>query len=65
MDVNFASEIAVGVHEAAELNEGAHDSDVDLADARRAKDTGEHGDGLFGEGVGCCPTEMAARGFGI
>ena len=45
-------EIPVGVHEAPQLHEGAHDGDVDFHRARRAQHAGEHGDALFGEGVG-------------
>ena len=49
--VNSASQVAVGVHEPAQLDEGAHDGDVDLDGTGRAEDAGEHGDALFGEGV--------------
>ena len=49
---DFFGEQGVGVHEAAELDEGAHDGDVHFHGAWRAQDAGEHGDTLFGEGVG-------------
>ena len=50
--VNPASQVAIGIHEAAQLDEGAHDGDVDLDGAVGAKDAGKHGNALFGEGVG-------------
>ena len=50
--INSASQVAVGVYETAQLDEGAHDGDVDLDGTGRAEDTGEHGDALLGEGVG-------------
>ena len=34
--VNPASQVAIGVHEAAQLDEGAHDGDVDLDGFSRA-----------------------------
>lgn len=50
--LDFLGEQGVGIHESAELNEGAHDGDVHLHGAGRAEDAGEHGDTLLGEGVG-------------
>lgn len=35
-----------------QADEGTHDFDVDLNGAFAAQDAGEHGDALFGEGVG-------------
>jgi len=49
---DLLGEQAVGIHQAAELDEGAHDGDVHLHGAGRAEDAGEHGDALLGEGVG-------------
>ena len=49
---DFFREEGVGVHQAAELDEGAHDGDIYLHGAGRAQDAGEHGDALLGEGVG-------------
>ena len=49
---DFLGEEGIGVHQPPELDEGAHDGDVDLHGAGRAKDAGEHGDALLGEGVG-------------
>ena len=48
---DFAGEITVCVHEAAQLHEGAHDGDIDLDSARAAEDAGKHRDALFGEGI--------------
>ena len=50
--LDFSGEVAIGVHEAAQLDESAHDGDIDLDGTRGTKDAGEHGDALFGEGVG-------------
>jgi hypothetical protein len=61
--VNSASQIAVGVHEPAQLDEGAHDGDVDLDGTGRAEDAGEHGDTLLGEGVRGRATELAAAWY--
>ena len=44
--------VAVGIHEATELDEGAHDGDVHLDGAPGAQYAGEHGHALLGEGVG-------------
>lgn len=49
---DFFGEQVVGLHEGAELDEGAHDGDVDFDGAGGAEDGGEHGDALFGERVG-------------
>ena len=49
---DFLGQEIVGLHQGAELDEGAHDGDVDLDRARGAEDGGKHGDALFGEGVG-------------
>lgn len=44
--LDFLGEQGVRVHQAAELDEGPHDGDVDLHGAGRAKDAGKHGDAL-------------------
>lgn len=49
---DFLGQECVGVHQAAELDEGAHDGDVHLHGAGGAEYAGEHGDALLGEGVG-------------
>ena len=49
---DLLGEQAVGIHQAAELDEGAHDGDVHLHGAGGAEDAGEHGHALLGEGVG-------------
>ncbi len=49
---DFFSEELVGLHQRAELNESAHDGDVDLDGSGRTKHGGKHGNALFGEGVG-------------
>ena len=49
---DFLGEKLVGLHQGAELDEGAHYGDVDLDGALGTEDGGEHGDALFGEGVG-------------
>jgi hypothetical protein len=50
--LDLFGEIAIGIHEPAELDEGAHDGDVHLDGPLGTKDAGEHGDALLGEGVG-------------
>jgi len=40
---DFFSEELVGLHQRAELDEGAHDGDVDLDGSGRAQDGGKHG----------------------
>jgi len=52
--LDLPREMLVGVHEAAKLDEGAHDGDIDFDGARRAQDAGEHRHALLGEGVRCC-----------
>ena len=49
---DLAGEVAVCVHEAAELHESAHDCDVHFDRAAASEDAGEHGNALFGKGVG-------------
>jgi hypothetical protein len=49
--VNPAGQVAIGVHEAAQLDKGAHDGDVDLDGAGGAEDAGKHGDALLGKGI--------------
>ena len=48
---DFASEMAIRVHEPAQLHECAHDGDVYLHCAGAAQYTREHGDALLGKGV--------------
>jgi len=43
--------VAVGVHESAQLDERAHDSDVDFHSAPGAQDTRQHGNALLGKRV--------------
>ena len=50
--LDFFGEVAIRVHEAAQLDEGAHDGDVHFHGPSGAKDAGEHGEALLGEGVG-------------
>jgi hypothetical protein len=61
--VNPAGQVAIGVHEPAQLDEGAHNGDVDLDGAGRAEDTGEHGNALLGEGVGAAPPNLPRLGI--
>ena len=49
---DFLGEELVRLHQGAELDEGAHDGDVDLDGALGTEDGREHSDTLFGEGVG-------------
>ena len=49
---DFASEIAIRIHKPAELDEGAHDRDVDFYRPSTAKHTRKHGDALLGKSVG-------------
>ena len=44
----LASEFDVAAHHPAELDEGAHDGDVDLNGAVAVEDRGEHGNSLLG-----------------
>lgn len=55
----FPGEVVVGREHLAEFYECSHDGDVNLYGAGAAEDAGEHGDALFGEGVGVCATEAA------
>jgi hypothetical protein len=48
----FSREFDMAGKHLAELNEGAHDSDVDLYRSAAAEDAGQHGDSLFSEGEG-------------
>jgi len=49
---DLLGEVAVGIHEAAELDEGAHDGDVHLDGPLGPQHAGKHGHALLGEGVG-------------
>ena len=48
---DLAGEVAVCVHEAAELHESAHDCDVHFDRAAASEDAGEHGNALLGKGI--------------
>ena len=50
--LDFLGKELVGIHQAAELDEGAHNGDVHIHGAGRAQDGGKHGDALLGECVG-------------
>lgn len=50
--LNATGQIAVGVHQAAQLHKRAHDGDIDLNRTLGAQHAGQHGDTLLGEGVG-------------
>jgi hypothetical protein len=49
--LRIASEVAVAVHQTAELHEGAHDRNVDFYRPSAAEHTRKHRDALLGEGV--------------
>jgi len=49
---DLASQIAVTVHQTAELHKGAHDRDIYFDGTRAAQHAGKHRDSLFGKGVG-------------
>ena len=57
---DLASEIAIRVHEPAQLHECAHDGDVHLHCAGAAQYTSEHGDALLGKGVWKIPAAATA-----
>ena len=46
---DLSGQVAVGVHEPAQLDERAHDSDVDFHSAPGAQDTRQHGNALLGK----------------
>src|SRR6266498_4631494 len=48
---DLASKLAVGVHQASELYEGAHVRDIDFHRPSTAQHTRKHGDPLLGESV--------------
>ncbi len=48
----------------AQLDEGAHDSDVDLDGAVAVKDAGKHGDALLGECEWPLPQSHFGGGIG-
>jgi len=50
--IEFSGEFVVRRQHLAEFNKRPHDGDVDLDGAAAAEAAGEHGDALFGEGVG-------------
>ena len=47
-----ARQVAVTVHQTAELHKGAHDRDIYFDGTRAAQHAGKHRDSLFGKGVG-------------
>jgi hypothetical protein len=57
---DLAGEIAICIHEAAELHERPHNGDIDFDSASAAEDAGEHGNALLGESVGW-PTSASVR----
>ena len=44
--------LVIGGDHLTQLYEGPHDEDIDLNGAFTAQNTGQHGDPLFGEGIG-------------
>jgi hypothetical protein len=50
--LDLARKLAVGVHQATELDERAHDGDVDFDCSRRTQHAREHRNALLGEGIG-------------
>jgi len=56
---DFASEMAIRVHEPAQLYERAHDGNVYLNRARGAQDAREHGNALLGKGIRQCAAKAA------
>jgi len=48
---DLSGQVAVGVHESAQLDERAHDSDVDFHSAPGAQGTRQHGNALLGKRV--------------
>lgn len=50
--VEFFGEVGLGRQYPAQADEGPHDGDVDLYGAGAVEDARQHGDALFGEGVG-------------
>jgi hypothetical protein len=63
--LNAQSQIAVGVHQAAQLHKRPHDGDVDLNGTLGAQHTGKHGDTLLGEGVGQSPDVATGCGHSL
>lgn len=59
--VDLAGEVTIAVHQAPELDEGAHDGDVDFDCLFAAKHAGEHRDSLLGERHGRVPETHAIR----
>src|SRR5438552_12852013 len=50
--LDLARQVAVAVHQTAELHKGAHDCDIYLDGTSAAQHAGKHRDSLFGKGVG-------------
>ena len=60
----LARKVRIRCEHLPELNKGPHDGDVDLHRARAAENAGEHGNALFGEGVGAVAITPPAGGCG-
>src|SRR4029077_8921396 len=50
--LDLARQVAVTIHQTAELHKGAHDRNIYFDGTRGAQHAGKHGDSLFGKGVG-------------
>src|ERR1043165_1752978 len=57
----LAGELFIVGEEGAELDESAHDGDVDRDGVGAVQNAGKHGDALFGEGVGWVPATAVPR----
>ena len=57
--LNLVTKQFVACQDAAKLNEGPHDRNIDLNGSLAPKHTGKHGHALLGEGIGAIPA--AAR----
>ena len=57
----FRGQPLVGRKNLPETHEGPHNGDIDLDGPVAMQDTGEHGDPLFGEGVGQIAAPASAR----
>lgn len=59
----FFGKFGIGGEHLSQSHKGSHDFDVDLNGAFAVQDAGEHGDTLFGEGVGGVTATAASGGF--
>ena len=57
---DLARQVAVAVHQTAELYKGAHDCDIYLYGTRAAQHAGKHGDALLGKGIRAVAAATAA-----